>query len=80
MDTVPIVSEFCSPTLVKAVDPDAPVIVVPNVLFTLFAVIVNVCADIVTDPLSHCKEINRTFAKKIANEKSRFIKREIQNV
>ena len=30
--------------------------------------------------LSHCKEINRTFAKKIANEKSRFIKREIQNV
>jgi len=30
--------------------------------------------------VSICKEINRTFAKKLANEKSRFIKRKIQNV
>jgi len=30
--------------------------------------------------LSDCKEINHTFAKKLANGKSRFIKRKIQNV
>ncbi len=43
-------------------------------------IIISICLYLTDGELSHCKEINRTFAKKIANKKSRFIKREIQNV
>jgi len=39
--TVPIVSLFCSPLEVKAVEPEPPVNTAPAALVTLLAVIVN---------------------------------------